>query len=101
MGFPSVLGCLQKMRAACFPEQIKDWVVTAGHVGRDGTHCSLLWFHCTESEGCWIRVPSARLRITESVPWLQSLRLLSLYVPGLPPFPTVPSCSPLAESLPR
>lgn len=44
MGFPSVLGRLQEMGTACFSEHIKDWMVTAGHVGGDGTHCSCCSF---------------------------------------------------------
>ena len=42
MGFPSVLGYVQGTGAVCLPEQIKDWIVTAGHLGRDGDLLVLL-----------------------------------------------------------
>lgn len=52
MGFSSVLGCLQGVGAVCLPEQIKDCVVTAGHLGRDG---DLLLLLLTMDSSCWTR----------------------------------------------
>lgn len=50
MGFPSVQGYMQRgMGAVCLPEQIKDWVVIAGHLGRGG---DLLLLLAVDSSSC-------------------------------------------------
>lgn len=54
MGFLSVLGYVQGMGAVCLPEQIKDWVVIAGDLGRDG---DLLLLLAVGSSCCTGRAP--------------------------------------------
>lgn len=43
--------CMQGMGAICLPEQIKDWVVTAEHLGRGGDLLLLL----AVASSCWTR----------------------------------------------
>lgn len=99
MGFTSVLGYVQGIGAVCLPEQVKDWVVTVGDLGRDG---DLLLLLAVDSSRCTGRTPVLNrgwLRVCQGSSFSEQA-FIPPYLPVLSPLPTLLSHRLLPESLP-